>query len=155
MPGPATPPSTSTTSVASALGEAPSELDGSSLLRTPTGAGDAAGAAAPGARSIQPAAPASSRAPPIPASTNRSVSGTSRLAVGRQGSGGPASEVRRPGTRRRTPEADQEDRGAALTGRLPTPSPAQSHCPRLPATSVARRHHIHEPARDLDHASRG
>src|SRR5438876_2431643 len=102
MPGPATPPSTSTTSVASALGEAPSELDGSSLLRTPTGSGDAAGAAAPGARSIQPAAPASSRAPPFPASTKRSVSGPSPLAVGGQGSGGPAAEGPRPGAPRRS-----------------------------------------------------
>src|SRR5947208_5311628 len=120
MPGSATPPSMSTTSVASALGEAPpSEPEGRSLVRTLAGSGDGPGAAAPGARSIQPAAPASSRAPPIPASTNRSVSGTSRLAVGRRDRGGPASEVRRPGTRRRAPEADQEDRRVALSSEYP------------------------------------
>src|SRR3989442_11928552 len=122
MPGSATPPSTSITSSGEALGDAPSLLNGSSLPTTAAGSGDGSGGDVPGASNIQPAAPTSSSAPPIPASTNRSVSGMWRLAYRRRDGSRAASEVRRPGTRRRAPEAGQEGSEGALTVRLPAAS---------------------------------
>src|SRR5438477_6635233 len=95
MPGSATPPSTSITSSGDALGHAPSLLNGSSLPTIAAGSGEGSGVDVPGASSIQPAAPASSSAPPIPASTNRSVSGMWRLAYRRRDGSRTASEVRR------------------------------------------------------------
>src|SRR5438874_8370484 len=140
MPGSATPPSTSITSSGDARGDAPSLLNGSSLPTIAAGSGEGSGVDVPGASSIQPAAPASSSAPPIPASTNRSVSGMWRLAYRRRDGSRTASEVRRPGTRRRAPEAGQQDRERALIGRLSVPS--------------FRRDHIDQLAGDLDHAKR-
>jgi len=149
MPGSATPPSTSITSSADALGDAASLLSGSSLPTTAAGSGDAPAVDVPGASSIQPAAPASSRAPPIPASTNRSVSGMWRLVYRRRDGSRTASEVRRPGTRRRAPEAGQEGSEGALTVRLREASFPSNE---VDSALVARRHHVHELARDLDHA---
>src|SRR5437588_4554538 len=122
MPGSATAPSISTTSSADALGDAVSLLNGSSVPKAAEGSGDGPAGAAPGDSSIHPAAPASSNAPPMPASTNRSVSGMYRLAIRRRDRCRAASEVRRPGTRRRAPEADQESSERVLTVRLPAAS---------------------------------